>query len=593
MKKTLYITAIATMLAGSVLTGCSDFLDAENKSAGGNSADNYFSQNPEAMLTSAYISLKDFTNQADIYDEGTDLYASLRGAASTFEQHSLTPETKEVQNFYVHCYGTINYANGVIKYAAPASDATYRARFIRAYAYYVLMQNFGAVPYVTKYIDDDTREYPRPELGAEYASITEDLTDLYNNSTLPAEDHTSGHPSKQAVAALLSKLYLAWAWDIDVQVDDAEKGTWKNGYSQEHFNLAAQWATKAIGNNTTLPLTFAEKWDPANEGNIETIFSVKYDASAITGDIAKNGNDQMTSYGGYYSPIIGSDSKHQQTAKSLYLFDKEDLRYDATFMTTFYDGTDVTSGYFAFYKENETTLAKHKIALKMFPYWYTVEEAEAWLTAHKSQFVKGTNAPSAALQQYPNITKFTFAADGSVSKKETQDYEAKYLKGTQAGVKVRKFDDPEVANYCYRDIVLMHLSDIYLVAAEAYLMAGDMTNFLKYLNAVRSRAGIYTINALADYQPQYEIPGSFGSITWLDLLLDERGRECYAEKTRHMDLRRTKQLVRYNVAFNPAVASANSMKGADGCFKWLRPIPQGEMDNNTALTPDDQNEGYK
>jgi hypothetical protein len=41
---------------------------------------------------------------------------------------------------------------------------------------------------------------------------------------------------------------------------------------------------------------------------------------------------------------------------------------------------------------------------------------------------------------------------------------------------------------CYRDIVLLHLSDLYLVRAEAKYMSGDGT-WLNDINAVRTRSG--------------------------------------------------------------------------------------------------------
>jgi hypothetical protein len=59
-----------------------------------------------------------------------------------------------------------------------------------------------------------------------------------------------------------------------------------------------------------------------------------------------------------------------------------------------------------------------------------------------------------------------------------------------------------------------------------------------------------------------------------------------------MDLRRTKQLVRYNIEFNNKITSLADMS-ADGVnAKLYRPIPQAEINANDALTPEDQNPGY-
>ena len=58
MKKNIYLSVIAALFAGVTLTSCSDFLEAENKTAGGQTADDYFGKDASSLLTSAYESLK-------------------------------------------------------------------------------------------------------------------------------------------------------------------------------------------------------------------------------------------------------------------------------------------------------------------------------------------------------------------------------------------------------------------------------------------------------------------------------------------------------------------------------------------------------
>lgn len=45
MKTYIYKSVIVALFAGVALTSCSDFLDAENKSAGGQTADDYLGNN--------------------------------------------------------------------------------------------------------------------------------------------------------------------------------------------------------------------------------------------------------------------------------------------------------------------------------------------------------------------------------------------------------------------------------------------------------------------------------------------------------------------------------------------------------------------
>ena len=122
-------------------------------------------------------------------------------------------------------------------------------------------------------------------------------------------------------------------------------------------------------------------------------------------------------------------------------------------------------------------------------------------------------------------------------------------------------------------------------------MSGNEAKALELINAVRQRAKATMLTSFASYQPDYETDVNF-MLTPLDVLLDERARELYAEQTRWMDLRRTRQLVRYNVEFNPEINMPSDMANAQGEIKWLRPIPAAEIETNTAISQQDQNPGY-
>jgi hypothetical protein len=160
---------------------------------------------------------------------------------------------------------------------------------------------------------------------------------------------------------------------------------------------------------------------------------------------------------------------------------------------------------------------------------------------------------------------------------------------------VKKFDDPESAQVAgsndYRNLVVFHVSDMYLIAAEAYLMAGETAQALTKLNAVRNRAGLASLSSFNAYNVEYNTPASF-TLRDIDVILDERARELYAEGHRWVDLRRTKQLIRYNVAFNTYINTASQMADVSGNYKWLRPIPENEISSNTGISNADQNPGY-
>lgn len=608
MKKTLYISAFALM-ATCAFSSCEDFLEADNKSAGGTTADEYFSTEAglETFRNYAYYSLRNMSTWTDIYEDGTDLYVPSRGKTPTqFQQYTTTPENGDVKNLYVACYQLINNANGLIHYGGEKYAA--EAKFFRAYGYYMLTQHFGSVPYSDKYINDANRSYPRVELKTVYDNAIADLLSIAEDSSLPVTSN-EGRVNQKAVAALLAKLYLAAGWDLETTLKDATKGTFEK-MGNTYFTEAANWAEEAIGD---VPLTqsFGQKWAAGNEdNNPETFFTVQYDRSSYPGDAnTEGGHGLQNDFGSYYGAQDTNGGKVSSSVKvpsvkSLFLWDEGDERYQGTFMTTMvnyngaadkWGGADAT-GYYAFYTNpNWQTLP---VAYYYAPYYTSQADFEAFLTANKARFAKGeyVNTPFAYLMGNP-VLKYSFNADGSFKTPETKAYNdatlAAELNFTPC---VRKYDDPTTplvagnTSNGFRDIVLLHASDIYLVAAEAYYMAGQEADAWTKINAVRTRAKAANLNnSLSNYQPDYP---QIDNLTMLDLILDERARELYAENQRWMDLRRTRQLVRYNVQFNSLVGSVSDMSNALGEVKWYRPIPNEELGSNTAISPEEQNPGY-
>lgn len=603
---------MAVLFAGFTLTACSDFLEAENKSAGGQTAEEIFSKDASSLLTAAYSSLKNYGFNTDLFCRGTDLYIHTRGkAVSDFDTYTFNTENSTISSLYSNVYRTINLSNGVINYAGADSELSLEARFLRNYGYYLLTQQFGSVPYITTYINSAERSYPRTPLNEIYAAMIEDLSDLYNSS-LPAQSHI-GRASKQAVAALLAKVYLAAGWDLDTTLGDALQGTY-NVSGTSNFQQAAAWAEKAI-NGIGLTMSFEDKWSPFNEGNAEEIFSIQYERNGYGGDIIDGGHSMHGAFGGYYgaydaSGIKGSSSEDCQSQKSMYLFEKGDTRYDATYMMVMYNSTKDdsgkptwgTEGYYAYYNASATEKAKMAICKVYFPYYYTETEVQAWIDAHQNQLIadkdKYCNSDvRISLLTLPQVTNWVYVQDdkGVAKWTKTKVSIADYNAQTSNGACVKKFDDAaaDFTNNAndYRDIVVFHVSDMYLVAAEAYLMAGQQAQALDKINAVRGRAGLAALSSFGAYQPEYSTTGSF-TIKDIDLILDERARELYAEGHRWMDLRRTKQLVRYNVQFSEYISDAAAMANNKGEIKWYRPIPANEISANTGISQEDQNPGY-
>lgn len=619
MKRISYIISAALLSAFS-LTSCSDFLEAENKSAGGNSADEYFSttEGAQSMRTAAYYSMKKIFSLTDIYEDGTDLYRPCRGKRSDFQEYNINAETSAIQNLYVYCMNLVNYSNGMIKYGGESYTA--EASFLRAYGYYILTQQFGRVPLVLDYVNSAETSYPRASLDEVYAQMISDLETAI--SGLPAMSSLTtqkgAEASKEAAQALLAKVYLAAGWDLGTTLTSATAGTYSVS-DQTYFQKAADMADQVLASKP-ITMTFADKWAPANESNnAEIIFAVQYEKEGNPYGEGSDGHGLQNDFGHYYGASTSQGLKQVGstktfTTKALRLWNEGDERYEGTFMLEMYQSPTGNidwskNGYYAYYNASASAKEALTYAFYYAPGYVSKADFEADLKAHQSKFVKGDgiNTVHAYLMQDP-VLEYSFNEDGSISGTPAQKGWLAYIEnGLQLAPCVKKWDDPNTSlsypDVGYRDIVTLHSSDICLVAAEAYAAMGNESKALEYVNKVRSRANAGTLSSVSQYtnEVEYTVPSSFGSITILDVVLDEEGRELYAENTRWMALRRTHQLVRYNIAYNDYVESASDMSNAAGEIKWYRPIPQLELSSNTGmqLSTDadgnitfDQNPGY-
>lgn len=605
MKKIAYLS-IAAMLGAASLVSCSDFLDTNNKSLGAD-VDSYFST-PEGLTAAraqAFAALKNLGVNYDLYCAGTDLYIPVRGKdPGEYQRYSLSADDPTLNTFYSNCFTLIKYSEFYVKYAGNDVQKAAEGKFLHAYAYYLLTQQFGGVPYIDQYISDSNRDYPKLSVDEIYTKVEAELEDIYNNGNLPETAH-DGSVSKQAVASLLAKFYLAHGWDVDTQLSDASRGTYTVN-SRDNFAKAADWAVKGI-NGQKLTQTFEQKWSPSNDGNAEQIFSIQYSRNAYPGNIDEGGHALQNLFANYYDDPTKTGMKKGNsngcpTEKGLYLWSRGDDRYAGTFMTTFYNWDGKTgdewnqTGYYAYY--NNPKASSLPIAYQYFPGYMTVDEVKAEIAAHPERYkTAGYTVKSCNVYLLGSpATQFVINSNGVVTDTKTLSFTDLNL-AVGAGSTVKKFDDPN--SQClnsdkidYRPIVVLDLGDIYLTAAEAYLMAGDEDKALSYVNDVRDRSHATHLSSFGAYEPEYSVPSTFGTVTALDVILDERARELYGQQLRWMDLRRTRQLVRYNVAYNLYIGSASDMTGPDGNIKWLRPLPSGAINGNNSLTAADQNPGY-
>lgn len=616
MKKFSYIFGVA--LVGLLsLAGCS-FLESDNKSTV--TADEQFATESgwNQLLNQAYFKMRAIYSSPLLFCAGTDMYTVSQGNSKTpIHTYSLNADQAEVQDLYENTYAAINAANCVLKYSSNET-LNDEARFVRNYCYYILTQQFGSVPYLTEYIETASSSYPRTPLADVYAGMIADLSDIIAAGRLSAEPVAAdgrGRASILACKALLAKVYLAAGWDLQVKVMNVEKGSYQVDKT-EYFEKAAAFASE-VAAAVPLTQTFADKWNfDINEtgANVETLFAIQYDR-ATSSDQATGGHSQQHYFGGYMgSNTLGVKALRNDlcpTERVYFAYGAGDDRFEGSFMTTIYgwDGDEATwskQGYWGAY--NADNVNALSVAWRFFP-WYTDDATiNQYLVDNAARFVTtGQKSQTKVLRVADMVTCWAFATDGTAdataSANNTMAFTAAISKiGLLPPCK--KFDDKNTpstvgqSNGCYRDLILLNASEIYLTGAEAYLLAGNEVKAIELLNAVRTRSHASHLNAFSDYKRfDYEADAEvqFGAtdaqgitINAIDVILDERMRETLGEYYRWIDLRRTQQLVRYNVAYNDLTAA--NMIGNDGNFKLLRPIPTNELQINTGIN--DQNPGY-
>jgi hypothetical protein len=551
MKKIIVIIGILV----TSLNSCSNYTEEDNLSYG--SAEEYYITAPgfESLVNVNYAALKEiYGGDPYLFESGTDMYSDGRNqepsdrGLSTYL--SLTSGSYGVDQLYRSCFAAIQQANKGIYYSTITEQTTTiptrvgELKFLRANAYFLLVQTYGGVPIVLDNINTAVTSFDRNTAEEVYAQILKDLNEALPDVSTAAYN---GRVNKRAVQNLMAKVYLTKGYETFGTPAD--------------FTTAAALADQVI-NGQPLSVSFDNVVKPGNEMNTETIFSVQFSVASNTAGVTALGNSQNYWFGAYLGPANTGFYPNRSytlcpTPYALSLFEKGDKRWEGTFMTEIY------SAYYQYYTVADKTPLK--ITDFYAPKWFTPADKTAWDAANASR----------------KATGFRYHAWGSYSSAVTATADFQLIC-------VRKFDDPvspysgaASANYnttpitpasnrsSTRDFIIARLGETYLVAAEAYFKAGNTGTALARVNEVRKRARGGVIGVVPDL-----------TTIDIDAILDERGRELLGEYHRWFDLKRTGTLVTRAVLHNPKITSASVFDGNNGTQKILRPIPQSALDLN-------------
>lgn len=536
MKKIIILLGLVV----TIFSSCNDFIEEDIRSNA--SADETYKTAAgfQFLVNSTYARLKTvYGGEPWLFCAGTDMYAEGRTPepAGLSQYTQLIPTSNNVDYLYKECYKAIQSVNKTVYYSTITEQTSKipvlvgEAKFIRAMSYFLLVQTYGGVPIVDKNFTADNESFTRNTAEEVYTFIIKDLDESL--AAVGTDPYTaSGKVNKRAVQDLLAKVYLTRGYESFGTAAD--------------FTKAATYADAAIAGQT-LTVAWSQLFLPANDLNAEVIFSVQFDKNSTSTSPTTLGNNQFYYFSSY---LGGSETKGGAPLRSynlcptgyaLGLYEKGDQRWAATFMNEVYEN------YYDFFRVTDKTTLK----LKHFyePKWFTAQDKADYLASKEGKLATG----------------FIYHPWGEYSAEYTLTKNIDYQT-----IPVKKFDDPDpltpasTGPASTRDFIVSRLGETYLIAAEAYLKAGQPATGLARLNEVRRRAGVANATVA-----QFTI----------DYILDERGRELLGEYKRWFDLKRTGTLIARASQYNYTIKAAN-FNGNDGENKILRPIPQSALDLN-------------
>ncbi len=419
------------------------------------------------------------------------------------------------------------------------SNSAASIRAMRAYYYFILMDNFGAVPIIKAIGGEQQDRAPRAEVARFIESELLEIKEKLPTDVTPA---TYGKATKYVAESLLAKLYLNW--NVYTTADVAN-------YNPSAANPKLQDAIAACdavisSNKFNLSDRFLVKFRPTNGPQIKDfIFAMPFDRETQQG---------MT-YGRFWV---------HRSAQSQFAPLPASVGGTFRVLPTFLD---------KFNLEGDQRNASYIGGLQF--YWSNYAQTTQPFNIRTSkrgidQDYTGADADTQFDWQLNIVKEIVLRPGGEGTLNVGNDQ-----KGRSMGHRSIKFYvDPNTTAAQGRsqsnDVPIFRLADVYLMKAEAILRGGSATN---------GETPTVLLNKIRTY---VSAPAFVGTPSLQDIL-DERAREFADESWRRNDL------IRYgkfedNWGFKSLYAQGFTEK-----FRRIFPVPRDVMNVNTNWT---QNQGY-
>ena len=515
----ILFAALIAGATGSSITSCSEsFLD-ENLTTQ-YSTDRFKTQEGlDELVTGAYQKLKFKFNYIwgiQCYNMGVDEFTDANNVIPAWNHYSQdlnSSENAANQPIWDNYYGLVEPANILIQNIPQyynQSSPTYNTRlgeahFLRAYAYFELVKQFGGVP--LKLVPSTSAEtyFTRNSAEEIYTQVISDFGEAYR--LLPDKGESIGRINKYAAAHFLAKAHLFRASEL--------YSDWNSNYIASDLDAVIQYGSEVVDAHP-LCNDYVELWDyeqpnGANEKVSEVILAAQFSNDESTW--GRYGNQMHLYYpavyqgndiGGCKRDISGGRefSYVSATEYTMQVFDRvNDSRFWKSFITC--------------YGANETKSAPTWTAEDM-PYAPAgVKEGDKRFSGGELGMKYIVNDPGDnRYEKYPNAPAYTVLKDGKMC--NTYTY-VRYFKGQEhswninektgnyydiiphkRSVALSKFRDGYrvsiASQFGTRDAIIARSADDVLMVAEAYIRKGEANydKAVEWMNKLRERAGYKT-----------------------------------------------------------------------------------------------------
>lgn len=515
----ILFAALIASITGSSITSCSEsFLD-ENLTTQ-YSTDRFKTQEGlDELVTGAYQKLKFKFNYIwgiQCYNMGVDEFTDANNVIPAWNHYSQdlnSSENAANQPIWDNYYGLVEPANILIQNIPQyynQSSPTYNTRlgeahFLRAYAYFELVKQFGGVP--LKLVPSTSAEtyFTRNSAEEIYTQVISDFGEAYR--LLPDKGESIGRINKYAAAHFLAKAHLFRASEL--------YSDWNSNYIASDLDAVIQYGSEVVDAHP-LCNDYVELWDyeqpnRANEKVSEVILAAQFSNDESTW--GRYGNQMHLYYpavyqgndiGGCKRDISGGRefSYVSATEYTMQVFDRvNDSRFWKSFITC--------------YGANETKSAPTWTAEDM-PYAPAgVKEGDKRFSGGELGMKYIVNDPGDnRYEKYPNAPAYTVLKDGKMC--NTYTY-VRYFKGQEhswninektgnyydiiphkRSVALSKFRDGYrvsiASQFGTRDAIIARSADDVLMVAEAYIRKGEANydKAVEWMNKLRERAGYKT-----------------------------------------------------------------------------------------------------